>query len=168
MKKIKNKKYLIIIILILLIISILSLILIINKNKSNKKIELLPEEEISEEQYRQTMVLLYFINNITGEIETETRLVDIKILINNPYETLINMLIDGGKKENLISNIPKETKINKIELKNNILIIEFSEQFLEINNVGNKNKIINIIEKTLKELLEINNVEIICKGEKIN
>lgn len=164
MKILKNKKYLLFLFIILILFILILGIFKINNNK-NIETEMQPEEEISEEQYRQTMVLLYFINSKTGEIENETRLVDVKILINNPYETLINMLIDGAKKENLFSYIPKNTKINKIELKNNILIIEFSNEFLEINNSKNKEKIINIIEKTLKELLEINNIEIICNGE---
>lgn len=163
----KKRKYLYLLSIILIILIICIGAIIKKNNKKTPKNEIMPQQEISEEQYRQTMVLLYFINNVTNEIETETRLADVKELIKNPYEILINMLIDGGKKENLISYIPKNTKINKIELKDNILIIDFSAEFLEINNLENKNKIINIIEKTLMELIEINKVEIKVNNEEI-
>ena len=53
-----------------------------------------PQEEISEEQSRQTKVTLYFENIDTGELETEIKVMDANILINNPEEELINLLIN--------------------------------------------------------------------------
>ena len=162
----KNKKTIIILaIIIILIIFLLLKIIIKNKPKNNN--EFLPEEEISEEQYRLTNIDLYFINKNTGEIQIEKRLIDVKELIKSPYNKLIELIILGGNNDELVSFIPKDTKINEIILKNNILIIDFSEEFLEIKNNENKNKIINIIENTLTSLIEINKIQINVNGEKI-
>lgn len=163
----KNKLYFIISGVIILIIIIIIVIMINNNDIKQTNAEILPQEEISEEQYRQTKVKLYFINKQTGNIQSETRLVDVKKLINSPYDILINFLINGPQKEELSSYIPKDTKINKIEFAKGTVKIDFSEEFLKINNIENKENVIKIIEMTLKELLEINNVEITVNEIKI-
>lgn len=61
--------------------------------------EYIPQEEISEEQSKQTIVSLYFINKETKELVPEARLVNIKDMVNSPYDTLINLLIAGPKSE---------------------------------------------------------------------
>ena len=38
--------------------------------------EIVPEKEISDEQLRNTIISLYFINSDTGEIEVENRMID--------------------------------------------------------------------------------------------
>ena len=59
------------------------------KNIEVKKIEneyqdYTPQEEISDEQSRQTKVLLYFENIETGNLEAETKIIDANLLIENP------------------------------------------------------------------------------------
>ena len=69
-------------------------------NQENEAIvgdEYTPEAEISEEQARQTIVTLYFQNKETKTLTTEARLVDIKDLMNTPYEKLMNLLIEDLK-----------------------------------------------------------------------
>lgn len=164
----KSKVYFFLLGIILIITIICSIIIIINKEETKQvSAEILPQEEISEEQYRQTKVKLYFINKQTGEIQNEIRMVDVKILINSPYYTLIQMLFNGPKKDELSSYIPSQTKINKIEFDNGTVKLDVSNDFLEINNLENKQDIIKIIEMTLKELLEIDNVEITVDGTQI-
>ena len=97
----------------------------------NNTVEILPEEEISDEQYRKTLVTLYYKNKNTNELMPELRLIDMKLLINEPYVTLINLLMENPKNENLQTLIPSNTKINKVELKSDILIIDFSKEFIE-------------------------------------
>ena len=46
--------------------------------------EYTPQEEITDEQMRETMVSLYFYNNETGELEKESKLIDAVELLTNP------------------------------------------------------------------------------------
>lgn len=139
--------------------------LIKNKGQENEILEYTPEEEISEEQLRQTIVSLYFKNE--NGLMPEARLVDVKELINNPYEKIINMLIEGPKNENLQKTIPEGTKINKIEKQGEVLILDFSEEFISNNNGGEEEQkiIIRSIVKTVTELTEINGIKININGE---
>lgn len=162
----KNKKNLIIsVITIILIIGLFAYFHFLNNDKIYE--EILPEEEISEEQYRKTMVTLYYQNKDTKELMPEVRLIDVKLLINEPYITLINLLMEKPKNENLESVIPIDTKINKIELKSDILFIDFSKEFID-NHIGGideeKNTIYSIVN-TLSELTEVNGVKILIDNE---
>ncbi len=68
------------------------------KNKTQNEIkEYTPEQEITDEQSRQTIVSLFFVDRETGQLVPEARLVDIKELVNLPYEKLANLLIEGPK-----------------------------------------------------------------------
>ena len=51
-----------------------------------------PEAEITEDQARQTIVRLYFLGKESHELMPEARLVDVKELMNIPYEKIFNML----------------------------------------------------------------------------
>ena len=161
------KRIIIILIFIILIIGIIAGVYIVVKNKNEKKeiVEYTPQEEITEEQMRQTMVSLYFKNN--NGLIPEVRLIDVKELIENPYEKILNMLIQGPKNENLQKVIPEGTKINKIEKKGEILIIDFSQEFIE-NHIGGEIEeklTIEAIVKTVTELTEINGIKIKINGE---
>ena len=61
--------------------------------------EYTPQEEITDEQARQTIVSLYFPLKETNELNPEARLIDIREIINNPYEKLVNLLIEGPKND---------------------------------------------------------------------
>ena len=136
-----------------------------NREEENQITEYTPEEEITDEQMRQTIVSLYFKND--NGLMPEARLVDVKELINNPYEKILNMLIEGPKNENLQKTIPEGTKIIRIEKQGEILIIDFSEEFISKHNGGeNEEKLtIESIVKTVTELTEINGIKIKINGE---
>ena len=113
----KNKK-IIIIFVVLFIILIVGGYFLINYLKQNKAEEeqpiveeYTPQEEISEDQLRQTIVSLYFQNKETKELEPEARLVDIKEILENPYEKIVNLLIQGPKDESKEKIIPENTKL---------------------------------------------------------
>ena len=167
----KNKK-------IILIFSILLILVLIGgvfaiwfvKNKENSKVEeITPEEEISEEQLRQTIVTLYFVANETNEIMPEARLIDIKEIIATPYEKLINLLIEGPKNEKAKKVIPEGTTLLKTFLEKDVITLDFSKEFLNYNKEDEKEKenIINTIVNTLTELTEINGVKIKTEGEDV-
>lgn len=166
------KRVIIIAIIILLIIGI-SLGVYIYMNKEEKVeikeiTEITPQEEISEEQMRQTMVSLYYRNE--EQLMPEARLIDVKDLIENPYVKIVNMLLEGPKNEKLQRIIPEETKLNKIEKQGEKLIIDFSEEFKKVNEMEKEKKELAIksIEKTITQLTEINEIEILVNNEEIN
>lgn len=166
MKKNKIIMYFAIIILILFILVIG--FLIINNNKNKKIIEeYTPAQEISEKQLRYTNVMLYFLSTENNELSTEIRQIDAKKLLENPEKILINFLQEGPKDINLIKLIPENTKLINTEINNGILIINFSREFIEGQNLGleYETKIIQSILKTVGQLNEINGIKILIEGE---
>ncbi|MFR0823602.1 MAG: GerMN domain-containing protein, partial [Clostridia bacterium] len=160
------KKFIIIFIIILVIIAIgASIYFFVWYPKAEEITEYVPEEEISEEQMRQTMVSLYFKNG--KEVVPEARLIDVKQLLENPYTEILEMLIKGPKNEKLEKTIPEGTKINKVEKQGENLIIDFSEEFINHSIGGEEEENITIksIVNTVTELTEINGVKIKINGE---
>ena len=143
-----------------------------SKNQYKKKEETIyeytPQEEITGEQLRQTVITLYFLNPDTYEITAEARQIDAKELIDNPYAVLINLLIEGPKNEKLLKLIPENTKLNSAKIKNDILYIDFSEDFIKEQTLGKEQEelILKSIVNTVTELTEINKVVILINGEK--
>lgn len=138
-----------------------------DKQSNQNQTEITPEEEITDEQYRQTIVSLYFLDKETNQIMPEARLVDIKEIINVPYEKLINLLIEGPKNEKLKSIIPAETKLLKNYMEDDCLILDFSKELLNYNKEaeGEKTIIIKSIVNTVTELTEVNKVKILIDGQ---
>ena len=161
------KRIFICLIIIIIVGSVIGYFIYKNNKENKKNImeEYIPQEEISTEQIRQTMLSLYFSDE-KGLIP-EARLIDVKKLINNPYEEILNLLIDGPKNDNLNKTIPEGTKINKIEKIDDNLIIDFSKEFIENHKGGEKNEkiTINSIVNTLTELTEVNGIKIKIDGE---
>lgn len=164
----KNKKgFLIFLILLILIIVGGYYGIKYLKNKEKNQIEeYTPEQEITEEQSRQTLVSLYFIDKETGEIYPEARLIDIKDIINLPYEKLVTLLIEGPKNEKLRSIIPQNTQILKTYTEGDCLIIDFSSEILQYNKEekNEKENMIKTIVNTMTELTEINKVKFLING----
>ena len=136
------------------------------KQVSSEIEEYIPQEEITEDQMRKTMVSLYFYNNETGELETEARLVDAVELIENPYTKLAQMLIDGPKSEKLKSLMPEDLEIINTEFTNGCVTIDMSTEFLNYTeDTDLKNKMIYSIVNTLTELTEVDSVKFLINGE---
>lgn len=167
-KTFMNKKIIAIIIVIAIIIGIgVWYFFFYAKNNANTANEIIPEEEISEEQMRQTIVSLYFYNSEINSLVPEGRLIDAKELIENPYNKLIELLIQGPNNAELSKTIPEGTKVNKIELKGDILYIDFSKEFID-NHEGGEDKekaTIYSIVNTMTNLTEVNSVKILIDGE---
>ncbi len=146
---------------------IFCIVSIITNDRGEEPTEYVPQEEISEEQERQTLVTLYFQNKETKMLMPEARLIDAKKLIDNPYETLINLLLDGPKNEKLQSIIPTGTKLNKVIIQGNIAVVDLSENFVKEIKAGaeEESKIVYSIVNTLVELTEIDGVKILINGK---
>lgn len=165
----KNKKIIIIFTILLVIIligGIWGIKYVKNKNQETIIEEYTPEEEITSEQSRQTIVSLYFQEKESKQLVPEARLVDIKELINNPYEKMMNLLIEGPKNDKLEKNIPEGTKILRIYMENDCLVIDVSSEFLNYdkNDKKLKDNMVKSIVNTMTELTEVNQVKILING----
>ena len=142
------KKKRVIAIIVFIIIIIMGFLIYKNvsiENKEDEYQDYVPEEEISEEQMRQTKVVLYFANNETGELETEIKVVDANTLIKNPEKQIMELLIKGPQSSSLKKLIPDGTVLNDIKIEESCAIINVSKEFLNYQNDEEKYNIINSI-----------------------
>ena len=166
----KNKKILIIFVCLFLLVLIggyFAINYVKSKNQETIVEEYVPEEEITEEQLRQTIVSLYFLDTQTNELVPEARLIDIKEMMSAPYEKLVNLLIEGPKSEKSVKLIPDNTRLLQNYLEGDCLVLDFSAEFLNYDkeDENGKENLINSIVNTLTELSEINEVKILIDGK---
>lgn len=163
----KNKKIIIIYVTAFVIILLIGLwgIKYVKDKKGGELVEneYTPEEEITDEQLRQTIVSLYFVNKETGNVEPEARLVDIRDILSNPYDKILDMLLDGPRSDKLETVIPNGTKVNKTFTEKDCLTIDFSEEFLTLDD-SKKDKLMKSIVNTMTELTEINSIKVLVEG----
>lgn len=170
-KKIKvnwKKMYLIVIIILIIILGV---ILWSYFNRDEEVIvennEIVPGEEISDEQLRNTAVSLYFINRESGELEQESRLIDVKKLMTDPYVEIINMWLEGANNTNLINGCEKNVKLNNAKLEGSCVVIDLSKEFIKEsgeNKVPESEKIYGLVN-TLTELTEVDCVKFLIDGK---
>ncbi len=169
-----NKRYIILFVLLFIAILITGLFLI-NKLKQSKDSsqamsmeEYTPEEEISEEQSNtnQTVVTLYFPNKETKKVMPEAQSIDVKEMVNNPYQKLMELLIKGPSSEKLEKVIPENTLILGNKLENSCLTLNLSQELLNYDkeDENSKENLIECIVNTMTELTEVNQVKIIIEG----
>lgn len=166
----KGKKRMIIFVLFLIILfSVYFGVEYFNKKseEKNKQYEdYTPQEEISEEQYRETIVNLYFLNKESKIIMAEAVAIDARELSSNPYKKLIELLISGPKNENLEKIIPENTIVYDAGIEAGCVIINLSKEVL---NFGEdqvvKSNMINSIYQTLTELTEVTSIRFLVEGE---
>ena len=138
-----------------------------NKSEENQSYEdYTPQEEISEKQYRETIVNLYFLNKESKEIMAEAIAIDARDLSTNPYKKLIELLLQGPKNENLERIIPEGTVIYDAGIEAGCVVINISKEVLNFGEDNNtKNNIITSIYQTLQELTEVNSIRFLVEGE---
>lgn len=129
--------------------------------------EITPEEEISDEQLRNTIISLYFINESTGELEIENRMIDAKDLLENPYKELIDLWLEGAENESYKTYLSENVIVNSVEVKENCAYVDFTEEFINgyTGNNGDELKVIYCIVNILTELKEVDYVKILINGE---
>ena len=166
----KNKKIIIIFLSLFIIILIGGYFAIKyakEKNEEEQVEEYTPQEEISEDQLRQTIVSLYFPEKETKELTPEARLVDIKEIINKKKKKIVNLLIEGPKNDKNEKIIPENTKLLKAYMEQDCLILDFSSEILNYNKEDEKAKdnIKNSLLKSLTQLTEVNSIKILVNEE---
>lgn len=129
--------------------------------------EIQPQEEMGEEQEKTTIVTLYYQNTETKELMPEGKIVAIKDLVQNPYQTLVELLKEKPKNQKLQSLIPKDTRVIKAQLQGDILMLDLSKEFVDNHPGGEQleRQTIYSIVNTLTELNEINGVKICINGK---
>lgn len=166
----KNKKIILLFVILLIIIFVVgffSIKFVKSKKENEIQNEYVPEEEISDEQLRETIVSLYFPDKETNILKPEARLVNVKELMQSPYNVLVELLISGPKNDKLNSIIPENTKLLNSSLEGECLTLDFSEELLNYDKENEKTKdnLINSIVNTVTELNEINKVKILISGQ---
>lgn len=163
-----NKKIILIIIILAILIGVgVWYFFFFSKNNEQQVNEIIPEEEISEEQMRQTIVSLYFYNESAKSLASEGRLIDAKELVEDPYRKLMELLIEGPQNTSLSKTIPDGTRVNKAELKGETLYLDLSKEFIENHQGGEEQESITIysIVNTMTNLTEVNAVKILIDGK---
>ena len=129
--------------------------------------EIIPQEEISEDQMRSTLVLLYFVSKETGEIVPESKLIDVKDLMENPYKKLIELWLCGSSNEKYTNFCGKNVELIGVKNENGVVKIDFSKAFVDEFSGGSEDvlKSINSLVNTLTELTEVEFVQILINGE---
>ena len=165
-----KKKIIILIILLVIIGGIIFVIFNNNKiNGENSKIEeYTPQEEISDKQLRETIITLYYLDKETQTIKSEGKLIDSSELLKNPYQLIVQYLIDGPQNENLQSVFPEKTRIIDAKLEKNCVILNFSEEILNYQDDTQKYNMINCILNSLTQLNEVNSIKFTINGETKN
>ena len=161
-----KKVFIIIVVILILGIVAVGGFLLIKNNSEPVKNEIQPAEETNDEQMRQTIVTLYYKNKETNELMPEGRIIDSKDLLSDPYTKLIELLIDGPKNENLERAIPEGTRVIKAELKDDVLYVDLSKEFIDNHKGGEEDENLSIysIVNTVTELNEVNSVKILING----
>lgn len=113
--------------------------------------------------------IVYLLND---NLLVRTRVVSNEEDINKKViEILESLIIDGSKKDYIDKNykavIPKNTKILSIDLKDKLLKINFSKEFLNVNE-QDENKVIESIIYSLTELDEVSNIMIFVEDVKLD
>lgn len=159
---------------LVVLVFILVIIYAVFKNTNNVEIETditeyVPQEEISNAQNRTTLLTLYFVNPSTGSIVPEVKQIDVKDIINEPYEKIMNLLLEGSQNQDIGKIIPDGTKLNSIYLEKEVLVIDLSREFIDgfKDNSEEQSKVMEAISNTFLELKEVSSVTFLIDGEKI-
>lgn len=156
-----------VIIIVLIIIGVLAYFLMnnISITKNSKYMDYTPQEEISENQNRETTITLYFLNPETNNLKSEGRSVNANELLKNPYKVIVEKLIEGPSDKSLQKVFPENTKIIDANLSNNCVNLNFSEEFLNFKDDVQKYNIINSMLDSLTQLNEVDSIKILVNNE---
>ena len=167
-----KKKFFMGIFLVILAIGLIYMIIINTVFNKNEEIinEYIPEVEISDSELRKTLITLYFPDN-DGNLKSETRLIDSKELLIDPYKVLMGMLMEGPKDTNLVKTFPENTKVIDVKINKKCAIVNLSREFVDGSkdmDVAKKGNMINSLVNTLTELNEVQSVRFLIDGEEVD
>lgn len=111
---------------------------------------------------------LYYANEDNSKILVETR--EIKTSKNNPLpKVAIEELLKGPKADGLKSNIPTETKLLSVEVKDKIATVNFSKEFSHFPGTMAEGFALISVVNTLTNLpgMDIEKVNILVEGKEL-
>ena len=154
-------------IIVIILIGVLAYFLInnISITKNNEYMDYTPQEEISENQTKQTSINLYFLNPETNNLKSEGRSVSANELLKNPYKLIVEKLIEGPENNKLQKVFPENTRLIDANLNNNCVTLNFSEEFMNFKDDIQKYNIINSILNSLTQLNEVESIKILINNE---
>ena len=168
--KVIYKKNIIIGGIIFIFIFLIGIIILCMNIKIEKVEEIEPEGEISNEDIKTINITGYYYNKETNQIVSKECLVNREELLIDLYENLLLKIMEDNSDEMLLS-INEIVKLNLKECRydSGNIKVYFDNSIDEFNSLdlNMKKTIIQIIEKTLKEINEIRNVEIFFNNEMI-
>ena len=161
------KKKFIIIFIIFIIICLIIYFLINHMSiiKNNEYMDYTPEQEISDSQSRETTITLYFLNPENNQLKSEGCVINSSELLQNPYKTIVEKLIEGPTDEKLQKVFPENTRLIDAKLQNDYVVLNFSEEILNFKDDIQKYNIINSLLNSLTQLNEVNSIKILINNE---
>ena len=154
--------------IILILVSIIIVIGIFIVLNVSVETEYIPEAEVEDIEFRKTIISLYFKDKTSQKMVKETRMIDSKELLKNPYKTLVELLIAGPENLNYEKVIPDGTNIIDIVFENGCANINFSKEFSENNRMPEQIQMsLNSIKQTLMELTEVTSIKVLVEGLEI-
>lgn len=88
----------------------------------------------------------------------------------HPAQTAMELLVAGAKNSELVSVMPKGTKLRNISIKDNIAYVDFNDNLVKNNRGGSASErlLVASIVNTLTEFEDIQQVQIMVEGKKID
>lgn len=163
----KRFKMFLCITLIVIILACASFYIFKQLSNNNNSIveEYVPQQEISDEQFRRTIVKLYFKEINSDSLKCENRSIDSKEILSNPYLTLVQMVIAGPAVDGLEGIIPNDTVVNSAVLSGDTAVIDLSASFTaSVSDVNIASNMVYSIVNTLTELTEVSSVKFLIDG----
>ena len=82
----------------------------------------------------------------------------------------MQLLIKGSEKTEMKEAVPQTTKINRMFLEGENLVIDLSSDFIEKYDINSEeqNKVIQSVVNTFLELKEVSSVSFLIDGEKVD
>ena len=93
-----------------------------------------------------------------------------KVPVNShPARTAIELLLDGTKNAELVGVMPQGVKLKNVAVKDHIAYVDFDDKLIKKNIGGSTNEILLVgaIVNTLTEFPDIQKVQILVEGKKI-
>lgn len=120
--------------------------------------------EEDQDENLKTVTLYFSDKNAANLIPVE---VEVSVNSNEQIEaTVLKMLIEGPKDEDLYATVPIETKIKNVSVKEGVCYVDFNEAFVTKHMGGSAGEMMTIysIVNTLTDLPNINKVQFLIEG----
>jgi spore germination protein GerM len=112
-------------------------------------------------------ISIYFSEKQTGQLVAERREIPRWMILNKAEESIVNELLKGPINQNLIPTIPRGTKLISVTKNGNMVIVDFSKEFVDNHPGGSAGETITLysIVNSLTELKDVEKVKFLIEGK---